>query len=329
MSIQQFLLKHVINKVLIKYITPGYMPIVVGGTTLHKCSNTDLEDSTDIDIKFVQLKDSVSIYEVIHAKHLCIEEILEIYNKEKPIDLPVLFMTKFIKKFQYRQSLFYVDAQGKKNIIVDMTAFEKDFIDNKLILAFQIATLPKWLKMTTKNIVPFQMEDNIPWADCKWVYLDTIRMIFVSWSICQERKTEVDKRFFAKKTLKYIMKLFHMNVYYRKDKQFLPFLKKINKLMDKDTIQVHQIKALLIAVDKKTEYKSIINNSIQMSTIMSQIVYFKDTVKLLVSSCKVKERVKVIKEWFASNETMQDSQMTLSFKGKSIFLNDIHIMSLS
>jgi hypothetical protein len=326
MKIQKFILDEVLGKVLIKYITNDYTPVVVGGTTLHKCSKTSINDDTDIDIKFVRLNETISLYEVVFIKMQCIEEILKLYNSAKPEEFPTLQKTASSKKYNYRQSLFYMEGD-KRKVMIDMTVNDTFDQTNAMLRAIHTSFVPTILKNDSRYIIPFRIQNNIPWADCNWVYLDTIRMIFTSWDLYKNSKGSKDKMFFAHKTLKYLMKIIHMKVHYKKQKRFTSFLAKINKMLESNDVSINEFKALMLTVQKKTDINELNKHLQAITKLQSEISFFINSVRLLIKSTPTKERVPIIKSWFNSNKEEHFPNLKLTFKGNGIYLDNIHILN--
>ena len=214
---REFLIAHVLPKYLPHHITKSYYPIVIGGSSVSRCMQSDYETSqmvddafsSDIDIDFVVLKNSMRIIDDAYkGRTKFIEELL------KDPDF-----AKFAKDNQ--QSIgskqFVLFPEGEKLTKLNkrhaISIYLEDIHDpeKKLTVMDTIILHPKNTYnynlfkdiFHSKYPIPKEIDNGVLWASCEWIYVDTIRMMMLYDQGLVYSKN--DKAFFLKFT-RYIMK---------------------------------------------------------------------------------------------------------------------------
>jgi hypothetical protein len=315
-----FLLNEILPFVLVKYITKDYYPVIVGGTVLNKCTNINNE-VTDIDIKFVATRDTSNKFEIINARNTCVDDILKMYHEKKSPTDPVLKKTSVIAKYSYRLAVY---PEGEeKNVIIDTAVFgpEKNFM-----IQYKYIDYNKWLKSKSQDLfVPFTLDNNVPWADCSWVYIDTVRMLMIWYDDYKIVTSSQQKTYIMKKILKYINKLLLMEVHWKHDGRFKPLLKKAKYALHKDDDKI-SITHLMSVINKQTSYKKIVKVLKDAEEVKNDIEYFRETINVLKASSP--DFKKVFKVWASENERFVAGKYTYKFVNNQIVINDLFRISL-
>jgi len=317
-QLSSFLLKNVLPNILYNYITPDYYPVIVGGTDLNRCADIDFAPSTDIDVKFIATHAQSNEYEIVFARDECIDQILETYNEKKPFDFPNLVKGTVNKKYNYRLEI-YIEG-NKKAVIIDTAIIgpQKEFM-----LQYKYINYAKWLKTLDENVlIPFKLIDNLPWADCSWVYIDTVRMVMVTLQEHSKTTSKSQKLYLIAKAIKYIGKLAHLEVYYKKKTDMKPLLIKAKNALinfgDDEKILI----SLMAVINKKTDYRQISKILKDAELVKEDLEYFRKSVGLM-KHVSPRQKNSVIRSWFLNNELFKNGGYTLSIGKKNLIINDI------
>jgi hypothetical protein len=299
-KVSKFLLKEILPKLLYSYITKDYYPVIVGGADVDRCAKVDFRPVTDIDMKFIATNIStVNEYEIAFVRDECIGKILSMYDEKKPKDFPNLVAGKVSKVYSFRVP---VHIEGdKKAVIIDTSVIgqQKEFM-----LQYKYINYSRWIK--TKNeslLVPFEMVNNLPWADCAWVYIDTVRMLMVSLRDYTHTDVKSQKLYLITKVIKYIGKLAHLEVYYRKHVDLKPLLIKAKKaLVDFGEDGDKLMASLMVVIKKDTDFTKVSKILRDAESVKDDIEYFRKSITVLVHTVKPNQKNAIIQKWFKSNE---------------------------
>lgn len=318
-KLSDFLLRDILPNILYNYITSDYYPVIVGGTDLNRCADHDFAPTTDIDIKFIATHGQSNEYEIVFARNECIDLIISKYNEKKPSEFPNLVKGKVNIKYSYRQEI-HIEGDNKA-VIIDTAVIgpQKEFM-----LQYKYINYAKWLKTVDDNLlVPFKLIDNLPWADCSWVYIDTVRMVMVTLQEYSTTTTKSQKLYLIAKAIKYIGKLAHLEVYYKKHTDLKSLLVRAKKALvnfgDDDKLMT----SLMVVINKKTDYTKIIKILKAAELVKDDLEYFRKSVTILVHNVPPHQKNSIIRSWFQNNERFKNGKYILSIDKDKVIINDI------
>lgn len=227
----QTVLKDVLPNLLQKYILDDTIPVVVGGVPLNKCANDTDSLINDVDIKFICSDSRDTSYNKVHRHRMAfVKEVISEYNTiAKLKNLPSMKSSKLRKQYSWRVEIGYM-SEGTFRTIIDTGIIlsksgDKPF--NKYILLGN-----KYKKLSFKSsdfIVPFDVVNDIPYASCKWMYIDTIRILYDS---LDNYNKNTDSVFWKMKVLKYI----HKYISISNEPKLKSLDAKIRPLLNKETL---------------------------------------------------------------------------------------------
>jgi hypothetical protein len=318
-ELSKFLLQDILPNILYRYITADYYPVIVGGTDLNRCANVDFAPVTDIDVKFIATHGEANEYEIVFARGECMDMILEMYHAKKPTSYPNLVKGKVNTKYSYRQA---IHVEGDTKLVVVDTAVigpRKEFM-----LQYKYINYAKWLKTHDENVlVPFKLIDNLPWADCSWVYIDTVRMVMVTLQEYSITTVKSQKQYLIAKAIKYIGKLAHLEVYYKKHTDVKALLVKAKNALlnvgDGDKL----VASLMVVLDRKTDYTKISKILKAAELVTHDLEYFRKSIALLVHNVPSPQKNAIIRVWFGNNERFKKGGYTLSIAKDNVIINNI------
>lgn len=214
---RELLISHVLPKYLPHHITKSYYPVVIGGSSVSRCMQSDYETSqmvddafsSDIDIDFIVLKNSLRIIESAYKARA---EFIESILKD-----PDFIKFAHDNKQSIGSKQFILIPEGDKATKLNkrhaISIFLQDIHDSekKVTIMDTIILHPKNTYnynlfkdiFHSKYPIPKEVDNGILWASCEWIYVDTIRMMMLYDQGLVHSKN--DKSFFLKFS-RYIMK---------------------------------------------------------------------------------------------------------------------------
>jgi hypothetical protein len=173
--------------------------------------------------------------------------------------------------------------------------------------------------MKNDVLVPFRLRKGIPWADCKWVFIDTIRMIFITIETYNTAPAS-NKMFWGKKLAKYVGKYIHLNMNMKNNATMRPYLKKAMKILGDTKVSGVDIRSMMLFMNSNTQYKSFSKVFKTCEKITKEIAHFNAQMKIFKTAGGSKEDIKT---WFNNDEIMIRSKLRLTFSKNSVMLNGI------
>ena len=255
------MLSDVLPGLLQKYILHDTVPIVVGGVPLNKCANDDGSLINDIDIKFVcsDISKDASYNKVHKHRMAFVKEVIQKYNiLSKLKNLPLVKASKLRKQYAWRVEIGYM-VSGKLRTIIDTGIIMSSNTEKPFNKYLSVGEKYKKLALKTSDfVVPYDIVNDIPYASCKWMYIDTVRVLYDSLdNYNQNSKSD----FWKLKVLKYIQKYISI----AKDPKLKSLDSKIRPLLNKEsTVNNINIGKFIKAMSDKNHMSDI--NSILRST---------------------------------------------------------------
>lgn len=203
------LLKRHLNKYLDTIHKADIYPVVIGGTSLKRCTENTKYNMpfTDIDLKFVIAgKDNpVRFKKAMDMRHdfftnLMADPEIKVLQDKHSITFELSDVD--MRLHGRRQVLNVIKNDGSKYVLIDtLILSEKTF-----------EYYHHYKNFLQKQKIPFQKQipvyvvDGIPYSTCYWTYFDTIRMLYSSKVLYERNKAS----FFLTKYIKYLAKFIAM-----------------------------------------------------------------------------------------------------------------------
>ena len=176
-----FFMSHVLNTpgLFKKYQTKDIYPVVIGGIDLMRCCHGQ-GSTMDIDIKFVVIPrvtgpDDTVFKLAVTMRNTFVAEVLELAKKKQGQKQPLvdLVLGEVDVKMKTQRLCIYQDDHSAA-----ATASKQVIIDTGIASNYSVDKFDQFRNFfSPQKPIPTFIKDNIPYATCSWVLVDTVRML--------------------------------------------------------------------------------------------------------------------------------------------------------
>lgn len=284
-DVLDFILHKLLPKTLIKYNAPDVFPVIIGGLDVTRCTRGYDSNINDIDIKFIvdtnDYQDN-KVYKAHTFRMDFLNELQQLYSELAPANFPKIYISKLFRIYSWRVEFGFLE-DDKKHVLIDTSIVISTEPKLSTINLFRYSKDNLLNKITKLNI---EYKNNVPYADCDWVYYDTIRMLNTNVLEYNSATKASQKKYYAQKVIKYLAKASAMNVLYLKNKKMKGFFNKVVKLNKQELPDKGINIGILLNEYKRydghfTEYKNILKKS---EKVVKIIYRFNKTIEFLKTS---------------------------------------------
>jgi hypothetical protein len=241
-SMRDLMLNQVFPKYIMKYKTPRYYPVIVGGININRCLSREPKGaklidsifSSDIDIDFVIVRpiehldvggyeDPPAYVEVHEARMSFLREIssdplvklmISEYKKTEGLDITLHIDDSMLQKKEWRvykvrlvSMRFKIskdeDDRGPKEVL-----YSEVLVDSPIYASDNSTNFKLYRRFLPKlkNPIPYYIHNKVPFATCNFIYYDTVRMMIYYSNALKVSATVKDKHFNFIKYVRYVMK---------------------------------------------------------------------------------------------------------------------------